>query len=179
MTEVFLQLSYPQLSRLIQSEANKQEINVKGYDLKIDKLVINSEDGRLRITGQIVSKWDAYFDFQATPMFLNSENKLELQDIKLKLDATNLIFKGIIKLAKGMIKSRIEKILESPLTEQIEGLKQNLDQELSKAPLPHQLQLNSNTHHLLIETIQALEQYLLIALKIEQKINISFKDQEV
>ena len=176
MTDVTLKLTYPELSRLIQSEANKQNINVKGYDIKIDKLVINSVEGKLRVTGQIDSKWDAFFDFKAKPVFLRNENKLDLQDIDLHLDANNLIFKGILKLARGTIKSKIEKIIEKPLTEQIDGLRTTLDTELSKAPLPHNLQLQAVTKTLILHDLKALDPYFLVELKVEQQINISFQN---
>ncbi|GLR20073.1 DUF4403 family protein [Portibacter lacus] len=174
MAIVNLKLTYPQLSELLQIEANKQDINVKGYDIKISKFVIGEENGKLRITGELVSKWNAYFDFSAIPSFISDENKLDLQDIKLDLDASNLIFKGILKLAKGNVIKRLEKIIEQPLNEQIEIAKTQLDAELSKAPLPYNLKLYSNTKSIEVLELQALQEYLFIQLKMEQEININF-----
>ncbi len=178
MTIVKLILSYPQLSSLIQAETNKQEINIKGYDIKVDKLAITSLSGRLRVVGEIISKWNAYFDFSAKLSYDSSTEKIDLQDIKLDLDASHLIFRGILRLAKGNLLSRMEKAIERPISEQIEQLKSRIDIELSKAPLPHELQLISKTEHLKVLDVIAMEEALRADLEISQVLSISFNKQE-
>ena len=175
MALVNINLSYPQLSALLQQEINKQDINVKGYDIGIEQLVVGEEDKRLRVTGQIVSKWDAYFDFSAKPIFIAAENKLDLQEIILKLDSKNLIFKGILKLAQGNIKGRIEKIIEQPLNDQLQSVIQTLDMELGKAPLPYDLNLEAKTDSIIIKNLEALPEHLSISAVVDQEININFK----
>ena len=174
MALVHINLSYPQLSTLLQQEINKQEINVKGYDIKIENLLVGEKAKRLRVSGQIVSKWNANFDFSAIPIYLAAENKLDLQDINLTLDAKNLIFKGILKLAQGNIKSRIEKLIEQPLSEQLKVVQKTLDKELSKAPLPHNLNLHSKTESILIQKLEVLPDHLSVSAVINHEININF-----
>jgi hypothetical protein len=177
MANVNLNLSYDKLSVLLQEETNKQDIQVRGHKIQINQLVMTAENSRLRITGKINSTWDAFFDFSAIPAFNSEENKLLLDDIKLKLDANNLIFKGILKLAKGNIKTRIEKQIEQPINDQLKVVQSKLDLELAKAPLPNNLQLQSSTKAIQIQEIQARAEYLFVSAIIDQDLNISFKNE--
>lgn len=175
MANVTLQLSYDKLSDLLQEETNKQNIEIRGHKITIEKLVITSDGERLRATAKLKSTWDAYFDFSALPSFNTDQNKLVLEDITLGLDAKNLIFKGILKLAKGNIKGRIEKIIEAPLNEQLNIVKQKLDEELAKTPLPFELKIGSKTKNIEINQIQAREEHLFVSARIDQDFSIGFK----
>ena len=162
---------------MLQEETNKQDIQVRGHKIQINQLVMTAENSRLRVTGKINSTWDAFFDFSAVPAFDSVENKLLLDDIKLQLDANNLIFKGILKLAKGNIKTRIEKLIEQPINDQLKLVQSKLDLELAKAPLPNDLQLQSTTKTIEIQEIQARPESLFVSAIVDQELNISFKEE--
>lgn len=175
MAVLNINLTYKQLSSLLEKEINKQNINIKGYNIAVSGINISEEQQRLRVRGHIHSKWDASIDFSAFPEFVASKNKLELKDMHLHLDAKHLIFKGILKLAQGNIKSRIEKILDKPLSDQLEIVKELIDKEASKASLPHNLALNAKTSSITIKKFEVLPTHLSLSAVVDQEINISFK----
>ena len=177
MPIIHLKLSYPQLSQLLEDEINKNDIVFKGYDIAIRQLAITAVNRRIRITGKIDSKWDAFFDFSAAPLFRPAVNRVCLEDLELDLDAKNLIFKGILKLARGNIMSRIEKMIESPLDKQLLALRTIIDRELTKAPLPYNLNLSSDTKSVKIKEILALTEHLSISAEVDMELNVYFKEK--
>jgi len=78
-------------------------------------------------------------------------------------------------LAQGNIKSRIENLIEQPLNDQLLIVQKTIDQELSKAPLPHNLNLLSKTESIIIKKLEALPEHLSISAVINHEININFK----
>lgn len=177
MANVEISLGYDKLSKLIQTEFNNREIKFRHYPISIRALSISSPANKLQVSGQIVSKWNATFQFAAKPEFVSDENKLLLSGLELNFNSSNVIFKGLLNLMKTNIKNRIEQFSNQSMSPYIAPTLLKLDEEISQAPLPFDLCIDSMTKDLVVNSVDFIESEVKVKLKMDQLLKIKFKNE--
>lgn len=179
MSRVRIKLKYPELAVMLQDEINKRKVEIKGHPITVDQLSISKELNQVKLSADIQSKWNASFLLNMTPEFLIDETRLELNDLSIDFNASNILFRGILNVAKGNIIKRIEKIAEEPLVQQLKLVQTLIDNELSKVKLPHRLKLNSSTKALNIQKLEFNKDHLFLDVDVEQILQIEFSESEI
>ena len=177
MANVEITLAYEQLSKIMETEFNNREVKFRHYPISITNLSLSSVSNKLQVSGQIVSKWNATFKFASKPEFVSDENKLLLSDLELNLNSSNVIFNGLLNLMKSNIKNRIEQFSKQSMSPYLEPVLLKLDEEISQAPLPYDLSIQSKSKDLAINTVEFQENEVVIELAVDQLLKINFKNK--
>lgn len=167
MSNVNVSLSYDHLSSILLNEINNRNLEVKSHPIKLSGLRISGGKHKLKVNAKVDSTWDAEVEANIEAYFDKENQAILVRDLDIDFKANNILFRGILAVAKNTVIKRTKKELERPLSELLDKAKATIDQELIKVNMPHNLNIKSQTKELVLKELNFEENGVQVAVEVE------------
>lgn len=124
-----------------------------GKKVKVEDVELYGQGSRLVVKTNLSGDYQGDVYLIGKPAYNNRKNKIELENVEFDFSSKKVLMKTASWLFKGPFKRRIQDELDFHLSENLEGTKELIQQELKEYELASGIQLRGNLNDLSISNI--------------------------
>lgn len=155
-----------------------KEFDFKNKKIKITNITVESEENRINIHATTEGAIEGNITISGIPIYKSNERKITLSKTNFKLKTTNFFHKAIATLFKGRIIHEIENEFGIP-TSSFEDLAKNSVEESFNKSYHENLMLKGKVDQLMPETILTNNLGILMIIRTEAFLNLTFNNTKI
>lgn len=121
------EISLADLNSMVNAQVLNKEFAAAGQKLMVKELKVSSENGALVVQGETKGGFSGDAYLKAIPAFDNTTKELFVKDVKLKLNGSDFLSKGIAMVLQNKAGDMIEKGLRYSLKEVVGKLNEEMN----------------------------------------------------
>ena len=166
------QIPYKEAERIALEQLKGETFAQGNYKAKIEDLKIFGRDKQLIVEAKLSGSYDGSIYFEGTPYFDKAKNRIEVRDLDFELETKSFLMRSASWLFRKSIIKKIKEQLNFPLSENLENIKEIINQQIAHYTLTKGIFLKGKLESLDIQNTFLTKKGIVIFVNSKGQLNL-------